>query len=169
MLATSFLLTLLAMVATKAAAQIQDESCPTVCDMDPVDPDRVISDCVAQCNTYYGDPDDAQICSETCADWQGMVGCEVTTITRRSLSSPVQRHRQDGLQTTDVFDYASQDANGADEEDIDIAAFVDEDDVGESLVARSDLSGCLASCRVFRSFAAFCPFTRFALASQATL
>lgn len=146
---TPILVNLLAAGAVLVTAQ---ESCPEKCDLDPVDGERVVSQCVASCNQHYGDPDDAQICKDACNDWQEAVVCEVEVVTRkRGLRRAEKfRHSADEFSTSS---WPDQHKSLDDHEGTTAAG----DGIDNSLEARSDWASCIRNCLSFYRTASLCP------------
>lgn len=127
------------------------EQCPAKCDMAPVDGDRVLSDCTAQCNTSYGDPEEAQTCIDYCNGWENVIECEVP-LTTRKRSSTQQRRR--GYQAITVRDSEGQSFAAESESFADaIGGGYGDDD----LTARDGWSACIAGCRRPNRLASLCP------------
>jgi hypothetical protein len=148
----TLLFTVLAAAGLLAAAQ---DTCPAKCDVDPVNGERVISDCIAQCNTQFGDPVPAEECVRVCSDWQEAFECDVAVINSRRSASPLERRRHSAGSSISILEHSG----------VASADFDYQDDNLHQLEAR-DLSSCLAGCRQKAHYIGLCPGNLLAVLGQ---
>ncbi|KAM0710601.1 hypothetical protein Q7P35_002273 [Cladosporium inversicolor] len=157
--------TLLVMAVVFVAAQDDFEpTCPGPCPFGEFDEDTLISDCTAQCNTTFGDPDAAEECVNACSNWQDSISCTATPqISRRSLTATKRRRRvarkigaaathpqtgHEGRQgyTDDKVEYRS-----------------------DLTLERRDINSCIRSCYSSVHVISICPGNAIAFMSQAAV
>lgn len=155
-------LTLLLVASVFVAAQDEIEpTCPGPCAFGEFDEDRLLSDCIAQCNTTFGDPDDAAECVNSCSEWQDAISCEATPlVSRRSLNDGGRRRRTSSEATSAVAMYQRS--------DLDHEFVVDavEHNSDLSVERRDGLGSCISGCYAKVHTVSICPGNALAFFSQ---
>jgi hypothetical protein len=147
-----------AILATFGVLVAAQDTCPAKCDVGPVDGDRLISDCTAQCNTHFGDPVDAEECVRVCSEWPESLECEVVVTNSRRSASPLERRRRSAASAGSSISILEH--SGVASADFDY-----QDDNLHQLEAR-DLSSCLAGCRQKAHYIGLCPGNLLAVLGQ---
>jgi hypothetical protein len=148
-------------VAVVAQEETED-SCPGLCGLGPIDEDRLISDCTARCNTFFGDPEEAQFCVDTCSNWRDSIACEATTVAARRDPNPIERRRQ-ASSAIEIFSEVEQlDAGNPDDlTDVEL-----KESSGEPLERRDGYWDCVKRCIALSRTASICPPTSVSLGAQ---
>jgi hypothetical protein len=157
-------LTLLLVASVFVVAQDEVEpTCPGPCPFGDFDEDRLISDCTAQCNTTFGDPDAALECVNACFDWNDSISCTASPlVSRRSLSSTGRRRVPS--KTTFVSTRPQSDLEGQHG-----LANHSMEDNSELTLERRDMSSCIRSCYSRVHVLSICPGNVAAFMSQAAV
>lgn len=155
---------LLVLISMFMGAQSEMEpECPGPCPFDDFDEDRLISDCTAQCNTTFGDPDAAQECISACSDWQDSVSCTATPLVSRRSPTILGRRRRASSETLSIPTYQQSEdkADHAHAED-------GTDDQLDLSLERRDLNSCIRNCQSFHIIS-ICPGNAPALIAQSAM
>lgn len=162
---TRLLFTLLIMAVVFVVAQDEIEpTCPGPCPFDNFDEDRLISDCTAQCNTTFGDPDAARECVNACSEWQDSISCTaMPLISRRSLTA-VGRRRRALRKIASASTHPQPDPEGG----RGLTEYEVEDNSGQAL-ERRDMNSCIRSCYSSVHILSICPGNAAAFMSQAAV
>jgi hypothetical protein len=138
--------------------------CPGPCSFGAFDEDRLISDCTAQCNTTFGDPDAALECVNACSDWQNSISCTASPLVNRRSLINTGRRRRNPSEATFVQTHPRSDTE-------DHSVLVDHSFEGNSnlTLERRDMSSCLRSCYSSAHVLSICPGNVAAFMSQAAV
>ena len=161
----SLLYTLTLLTATLVGAQDDIEpTCPGPCAFGSFDEDRLISDCTAQCNTSFGDPDAAQVCVEGCSNWRDSISCTATpAVTRRSSNGIERRRRALNASGRSLATSHTDDEEGNDKSaDMHLS-----NSLGQPLERRDSWGQCINNCTSKFRIPSICPGNIAALVAQA--
>jgi len=157
--------TLLVMAVVFVAAQDDFEpTCPGPCPFGEFDEDTLISDCTAQCNTTFGDPDAAEECVNACSNWQDSISCTATPqISRRSLNA-TERRRRVARKIEAAATHPQTDHEGR-------QGYTDDEVESKSdlTIERRDINSCIRSCYSSVHVISICPGNAIAFMSQAAV
>lgn len=161
----SLLYTLSLLTATLVGAQDDIEpTCPGPCDFGSFDENRLISDCTAQCNTTFGDPNAAQVFVEGCSNWQDSISCTATpTVTRRS-SNAIERRRRVSNASARSLATSQNDDGGSNDESADMHS---NNALDNPLERRDSWGQCINNCTSKFRVLTICPSNIAALVAQA--
>lgn len=160
----SLVCTLLVVATTFVAAQEDIEPiCPGPCPFGEFDEERVISDCVAQCNTTFGDPDAAQACIDACSNWQDSISCTATPMLARRSPNPIERRRRTSSGVSHAAFAQELDVEGDPEAEASDEAL----EFGEPLERRDSVGACIQRCLRMVRYITICPTNLLTFAGQA--